>query len=91
MSAMPATVTVLSTSWCGVCKRLVRFLHGAGVRVLEVDLEAAPDGDEIGDRIQEMTGGYRIVPTVVIEGLPWLVNPTGPQVLDALAGVAAAA
>jgi glutaredoxin len=74
-------VTMYSTEWCGHCRRLKRQLEGAGISYREVDVDAERRYD---DRIVEATGGYRVVPTVEVEGR-LLVNPTVDEVQAALA------
>ena len=74
-------VTMYSTEWCGHCRRLKRQLEGAGISYREVDVDAE---GHCGDRIVEATGGYRVVPTVEVEGR-LLVNPTVDEVQAALA------
>jgi glutaredoxin len=74
-------VTMYSTEWCGHCRRLKRQLEGAGISYREVDVDAER---LYGDRIVEATGGYRVVPTVEVEGR-LLVNPTVDEVQAALA------
>ena len=74
-------VTMYSTEWCGHCRRLKRQLEGAGISYREVDVDAER---RYGDQIVEATGGYRVVPTVEVEGR-LLVNPTVDEVQAALA------
>jgi mycoredoxin len=70
-----------STAWCGHCRRLKRQLTEAGIAYREVDLDDHP---EHGDRIVEVTGGYRTVPTMEVAGR-LLVNPTLDEVRAAVA------
>ena len=73
-------VTVYTTQSCGPCRRLKRGLEQAGVTYREVDVNTDP---ALGARIEELTGGFRIVPTVEIEGA-LLVNPLVDEVVEAL-------
>jgi len=73
-------VTMYSTQWCGYCRRLKRALRSRGVAIDEVDIEQAP---EHGDLIEELTGGFRTVPTVKI-GPNFLVNPSADEVVAML-------
>ncbi|MGH2694278.1 MAG: glutaredoxin family protein [Actinomycetota bacterium] len=75
-------VTMYTTEWCGHCRRLKRQLAEEGISVSEVDVDREPSHD---DRIIAATGGYRIVPTLEIEGR-LLVNPSVQEVRAALAG-----
>lgn len=68
---MSDQITVYTTRTCGPCLRLKRRLDDAGVGFREVDIDHEPD---IARRIEDATGGYRIVPTVEIGGR-LLVNP----------------
>lgn len=46
----------------------------------EIDIEEYP---EFGPKIEEMTGGYRIVPTIDVAG-KWMVNPDRKALQEAL-------
>ena len=76
-------VTMYSTTWCGYCRRLRRQFDEAGIAYEEVDVDD-PRHRHLGDRIIEASGGYRIVPTVEVEGR-LLVNPSLREVEAALA------
>ena len=79
---MAEPVTMYSTTWCGYCRRLKRQFDEAGIAYREVDVDADHSHDR---RIIELTGGYRVVPTVEI-GRSMLVNPTLKEVEAALSG-----
>jgi mycoredoxin len=79
---MTQSVTMYTTSWCGYCRRLERQLEQAGIAFRKVDIEAQRD---FGDRIEAVTGGYRTVPTLEIEG-ELFVNPSIGQVVTAVGG-----
>lgn len=81
MSAMDNPITIYSTTTCGHCGRLKRQLDEAGIAYEEVDLNEHP---HYGDRIVEATGGYRVVPSVEING-DLLVNPTLGEIREARA------
>jgi mycoredoxin len=76
-----ADVTVFSTVWCGHCIRLKRQMHDSGITFDEIDIE---EQEHFGDQIAAKTGGYRTVPTVMIDG-ELLVNPSISEVKEALA------
>ena len=78
------TVTMYSTTWCGYCRRLKRQFDEAGIAYREIDVDE-PAHRHLGDRIVEASGGYRIVPTVEVDGR-LLVNPSLREVEAALAG-----
>jgi mycoredoxin len=78
-----SSVTVYVTRWCGHCRRLKRQLDEAGIaaELIDIDLD---DHASHGPRIEAVTGGYRVVPTVEI-GNRLLVNPTLARVKEAMA------
>lgn len=78
-------VTLLSTEWCGHCRRLKRQLDEEGIGYVEIDVD---EHVEFGAPIVAATGGPRTVPAVEIEG-HLLINPTVAEVADALASAAA--
>lgn len=73
------TVTMYSTVWCGHCRRLRRQLDEAGIPFTEVDIDRA-EHRHVGDRIEAHTGGYRIVPTLEIDGRLHVNPPVGEVV-----------
>ncbi len=77
-------VIVYTTQTCGPCRRLKRQLVEARVPFREVDVNRAP---EVGARIEAATGGFRIVPTVVV-GDELLVNPSVGEVTEVLGSAA---
>ncbi len=81
---MSRRVTVYTTPACGPCRRLKREMAEAGIAFVEVDVDRVP---RHGSRIEAMTGGYKIVPTVEIES-HLLVNPSVKEVVEVLGSVA---
>jgi mycoredoxin len=75
-------VKLYTTWWCGHCYRLKYQLHRAHIPYEEIDIENHP---EVAQRIEEQTGGLRIVPTAEI-GDQLLVNPTVAQIEATLEG-----
>jgi mycoredoxin len=71
-----------TTSRCGYCVLLKRYLDYRGIDYQEINVEDEP---ELQRQLEEWTGGYQTVPTVRIGELV-LVNPRGPEVEAALAG-----
>ena len=76
------SVIMYSTSWCGHCRRLKRQMDDAGIPYAEVDIDE-PQHRHVGDRIIAKTGGYRVVPTLEIDGELY-VNPLLSEVLQAV-------
>lgn len=79
------SVKMYTTTWCGVCVHTKRYLKSKDIPVEEIDIEEHP---EFGDMIEEITGGYRIVPTLDIDGKV-MVNPSRREIDEALAAVSA--
>jgi mycoredoxin len=75
-------VTMYTTGWCGFCARLKFDLQRAGIAYDEVDIESVPDAAE---RVMQVNGGNRTVPTVVFPDGTALTNPSVQQVADKLA------
>jgi len=77
-----APITIYTTRWCGHCRRLARRLAEAGIEALMVDIDSDEHAHH-GRRIEQLTGGYRMVPTVEV-GTRLLVNPSVAEVTEAL-------
>ena len=71
------TVTLLTTSWCGFCRRLKHQLERDGVDYTEVDIEDTP---EAADVVVAVNGGDRTVPTVVFPDGSTATNPSAVEV-----------
>ena len=78
-------VKMFTTTWCGICVHTKRYLKSKNVDFEEIDIE---EQTEYGDKIEELTGGYRVVPTLEIGG-KYYVNPSRPEIDAALAGAKA--
>jgi thioredoxin reductase (NADPH) len=67
------TITVYGAPWCPHCKRVKRFLAAHRIPYDSVDIDEHPEAIE---RLKELQGGGRIIPTVVFEDGAHEVNPT---------------
>jgi thioredoxin reductase (NADPH) len=72
-SADQPVMTVYGAAWCPHCKRLKKFLAAHRVRYAYVDIDAKPEAIE---RLKELQGGGRIIPTVVYRDGTHEVNPS---------------
>lgn len=73
-------ITLYSTEWCSYCKTLKSAMNAKGIDFTEIDIENEPGA---GATLEELTGGYRTVPTLDVCG-KYLVNPNISEVVDAL-------
>lgn len=71
------TVTLLTTSWCGFCRRLKHQLERDGVDYTEVDIEDTPAAADV---VVAVNGGDRTVPTVVFPDGSTATNPSAVEV-----------
>lgn len=76
---------MFSTTWCGYCVRLKRWMEQAGVAFREVNIEHDPAAAEF---VQAVNGGNRTVPTVLFPSGTALTNPSPRQVEAELAATA---
>lgn len=72
---------MFTTTWCGICVHTKRYLKSKNLPFEEIDIEQQP---EYGDLIERVTGGYRIVPTLEIDG-KLMVNPSRQEIDAAVA------
>lgn len=68
----PRKIVLYSATWCPDCQRVKRFMEGAGVTYLEVDLDT---NDKAEALILERSGGRRVVPSLVLDDRMYLFNP----------------
>ncbi len=74
-------VKMYTTTWCGICVHTKRYLNSKNVEFEEIDIEEQP---QYGDMIEKLTGGFRVVPTLDINGKV-MVNPSRKEIDEALA------
>ncbi|MDE3205439.1 MAG: hypothetical protein KGQ66_14630 [Acidobacteriota bacterium] len=82
-----APVVVYWRPGCPYCSGLKRRLRQLGVRTHEINIWEDPAAAAV---VRSVAGGNETVPTVVIGGKA-MVNPSGPEVLEAVRRLAPAA
>ncbi|SNT14864.1 mycoredoxin [Micrococcales bacterium KH10] len=70
-------IVMLTTQWCGYCRRLKNQLGSADIPVIEIDIEQQP---ELVDFVEHANGGNRTVPTVVFPDGSTATNPSLAEV-----------
>jgi mycoredoxin len=80
-SPTSAPLTVYATRWCPDCHRARSVLDANGVAYHWIDIEEDPDAVQ---QVLALNGGYRSVPTIVFPDGQVLVEPSRPQLLEAL-------
>jgi mycoredoxin len=83
-STSSAMLTVYATRWCPDCHQARSVLDANGVSYRWIDIEEQPDAVQ---QVLAINGGYRSVPTIVFPDGQVLVEPTRPQLLEALEAV----
>lgn len=63
--ARDKSIVMYTTTWCGDCDRVKRFLKGRGIAYREVNIER---DDRAAEYVMRVNRGYRSVPTLDIEG-----------------------
>jgi mycoredoxin len=71
-------IVVYSTSWCCDCRRAKQFLRERGVTFREVNIDEAPDAEELVVRVNN---GKRKVPTLEVDGRYFACSPFDPHLL----------
>jgi glutaredoxin len=74
-SANMADVTIYGTKWCGDCRRAKQFLRERGVEFREVNIDDAPDAEEL---VLKVNHGRRKVPTLEVAGRYFSCSPFDP-------------
>lgn len=78
---MTDELVMYSTTWCGYCVRLKRFLDAEGIAYREVNIE---HDEAAALHVMQANGGNRTVPTVDFPSGLTISNPSPAQVLEAL-------
>lgn len=58
-------VTIYMRPWCGSVMRVTRWLDQRGIPYTEVNISK---DEEAARYVEELNGGYRSVPTILIDG-----------------------
>ena len=78
---MSEAVVMYTTTWCGYCTRLKRFMDAEDIAYSEVNIEHDP---EAADFVMSVNGGNRTVPTLRLPDGTALTNPSPALLLDRL-------
>ena len=71
-------ILVYATSWCAACLRVKAFLDRNQIQYQVIDIEK---DSEAADKVMDLTGGFKSVPTIVFDDGKVLIEPS----LDELA------
>jgi glutaredoxin len=73
-----AEVTIYGTRWCCDCRRAKNFLRERGVAFREVNIDEAPEAEEL---VLRVNNGRRKVPTLEIGGRYFACSPFNAEKL----------
>ncbi len=73
MSKTEPQVTVYTRPWCGSAMRVKRWLDNRGIPYREIDISK---DEKAARRVEELNGGYRSVPTILIDGKHVATEPS---------------
>ncbi|MGD0955440.1 MAG: glutaredoxin family protein [Candidatus Acidiferrales bacterium] len=75
---MSEAVTIYGTTWCADCRRAKQFLRERKVAFREVNIDEAPDAEEL---VLRVNNGRRKVPTIEVDGRYFPCSPFDPYLL----------
>jgi mycoredoxin len=78
---MKDQLVMFTTTWCGYCVRLKRFLDREGIGYREVNIEDDPTA---ADFVMSVNGGNRTVPTIQFPSGSALTNPSPAEIMAEL-------
>jgi mycoredoxin len=78
-------LVMFTTTWCGYCVRLKRFLDRESIGYREVNIE---DDADAAAFVMSVNGGNRTVPTLRFPNGAALTNPSPAEVLAELSRTA---
>ena len=73
-----AEVTIYGTTCCGDCDRVKRFLSERGIAFREVNIDEAPDAEQL---VLRVNNGRRKVPTIEVDSRYFACSPFDPYQL----------
>jgi mycoredoxin len=74
---MDDEIVMFTTTWCGYCVRLKRYLDREGIAYREVNIE---QDDDAAAFVMSVNGGNRTVPTLRFPNGAALTNPSPAEV-----------
>ncbi|HVF04687.1 MAG TPA: mycoredoxin [Frankiaceae bacterium] len=74
-------LVMFTTTWCGYCVRLKRFMDREGIAYREVNIEDDPEAAEF---VMTVNGGNRTVPTLRFPSGLALTNPSPGEIVAEL-------
>ena len=77
----PSQIIFYGTNWCGQCFGSRKVLQQKGVDFIEIDIDENPDAAE---KVLEINGGFRSVPTILFPDGSYLVEPSTSQLQSKL-------
>jgi glutaredoxin len=66
-------VTIYTRPWCGSVTRIKRWLDSRGIKYIEIDISK---DQQAARYVEELNGGYRSVPTLLIDGKHVATEPS---------------
>lgn len=69
------------TSWCPDCKRSIMVLDEFGIEYDFVNIE---EDEDAAEKVEEINGGFRSVPTIVFPDGSTLTEPSREELLNKL-------
>ena len=79
---MDGALVMYTTTWCGYCVRLKRFLDREGIGYREVNIE---EDEAAAAYVMTINGGNQTVPTLRFPNGTALTNPSPAEILAELA------
>jgi mycoredoxin len=74
-------ILVYYAPWCGDCRVAKRIFEQHDLQYCLVNI----DDDKVArQKVQEINGGYRSIPTILFPSGTVVVEPTGPELILAL-------
>ena len=74
-----AEITLYTTTWCGDCRRVKKFLRERGIEFGEVNIDHSPEAEKL---VLEVNHGRRKVPTIEVDGRYFACSPFDPYLLS---------
>lgn len=76
---MNSTITIYGADWCADCKRAKSLLDSKGISYDYINIDTV---DGATDKMLEINGGFKRIPTIVFDDKSFLIEPSNAELIS---------